>query len=308
MSGPALPAPPARPGNPRLGIAFAVLTALFFSGSDALIKYLLASAPFVLVMWLRYVFQTGLMVAWIVARRRGLPLRVGSWRLQALRCTLLTLSSVSGYLALRTVPLAEYTALMMLAPVISVLLGRLVLHEPVSLAQWGCVALGLAGMLAVVRPGFSAAGTDVWVAVFSAGCYAAFQLVSRQVMATSDIVTASLLSGVFIVTVAGLALLAWPVDGSQALAPLGSGWWLLLGLMCLFATGGQLSLAASLQHSSLSVAAPFTYFQILFAAVIGLVFFGHWPDAMTLAGTALIAVGGAGSAWLNGRRRPAARH
>lgn len=301
MSTGALPAPPARRVDQRLGIAFAVLTALLFSGSDALIKQLLLSAPFVLVMWLRYVFQSGLMGAWILARRRGTPLRVGSWRLQGIRCVLLTLSSSSGYLALGHVPLAEYTALMMLAPVVSVLLGRVILQERVSAQQWGCVALGLAGMLAVVRPGLSVSSSYAWLAVLSACCYAAFQMTSRKVMAVSDIVTSSLLPALFIVGVSGIALLVWPQDWRQALAPLDAHWWLTFVLMCLIATGGQMTLAAALQQSALSVAAPFTYFQILFAAVIGLMFFGHWPDVVTLAGTALIAIGGAGSAWLNGR-------
>ncbi len=288
--------------NPtRQGIAFAVLTACLFSGSDALIKQLVLTAPFLFVMWLRYVFQSGLLVAWIVARRNGAALRVGSWRLQALRCTLLAISSSSGYLALRHVPLAEYTALMMMAPVVSVVLGRLVLKERVVPLQWLCVALGLVGMLAVVRPGLASWSAHAWLPVFSACCYAGFQMTSRKVMLASDIVTSSLLSALFIVVAVGLALLIWPEDWGQMFAGLEGGWWLQFVMMCLIATGGQVSLAAALQKSSLSVAAPFAYLQILFAALIGLLFFGHWPDALALVGTLLIVVAGVGSAWLNGR-------
>jgi drug/metabolite transporter (DMT)-like permease len=62
-----------------------------------------------------------------------------------------------------------------------------------------------------------------------------------------------------------------------------------------------ISVNPKLQKSTLSVAAPFVYLQIVFAVIIGLVFFGHWPDNMTLLGTALIAVGGTVSAGLNGK-------
>lgn len=288
----------------RQGIGFAALTALLFAGSDALIKQLLVLAPFVLVLWLRYVFQLGLMTAWLLSRGRS-TLKTGPWGLQFLRCTLLAVSSISGYLALRHVPLAEYTALMMLAPVVSVVLGRVVLKERVSTLQWMCVLLGALGMLAVLRPGASAWTAQAWLPVMSACAYAAFQMTSRKVLAVADIVISNLLSAAFIVLLGGLALLVWPVEWRALHDQLGSMWWAKFSLMCLVATGGQLALTATLQKSSLSVAAPFAYLQILFAALIGLVFFDHWPDRTTLLGTALIAMGGIGSAWLNGRQQSA---
>lgn len=289
----------------RHGIAFAVATALLFSFSDALIKQLVVMAPFVFVLWLRYVFQLSLMSAWVLARGSS-PLQAGHWRLHLLRCCLLAVSSVSGYLALRHVPLAEYTALMMLAPVVSVVLGRVVLKEHVSALQWVCVLLGALGMLAVLRPGLSAWTPEALLPVVSAFAYAAFQMTSRKLMAVADIVMSNLISAAFIVGVTGMALLVWPLDWPGVWRQLSAFWWAKFSLMCLIATGGQLSLTAALQKSSLSVAAPFAYLQILFAAFIGLVFFDHWPDRTTLLGTALIAIAGIGSALLNGRT-PAAR-
>lgn len=284
----------------RHGIAFAVATALLFSFSDALIKQLVVMAPFVFVLWLRYLFQLGLMSAWLLVRG-GTTRPTGQWQLHLLRCSLLAVSSISGYLALRHVPLAEYTALMMLTPVVSVVLGRVVLKEHVSAPQWVCVLLGALGMLAVLRPGLSGWTSEAWLAVASAFAYAAFQMTSRKLMAVADIVVSNLITAAFIVGVAGLALLVWPLDWQEVWRQLGALWWAKFGLMCLIATGGQLSLTATLQKSSLSVAAPFAYLQIVFAAVIGLVFFDHWPDHTTLFGTALIAFSGIGSALLNGR-------
>jgi drug/metabolite transporter (DMT)-like permease len=284
----------------RHGIGFAVATSLLFACSDALIKELVVLAPFVLVIWLRYVFQLSLMSAWLLVTR-GISLQAGHWRLHLLRCSLLAVSSFCGYLALRHIPLAEYTALMMLSPVVSVVLGRVILKEHVSALQWVCVLLGALGMLAVLRPGLSAWAAQALLPVASACAYAAFQMTSRKLMAVSDIVISNLISAAFIVGIAGLALLVWPLDWQEVWRQLGALWWAKLGLMCLIATCGQLSLTAALKKSSLSVAAPFAYLQIIFAAVIGLVFFDHWPDRTTLLGTALIAFAGIGSALLNGR-------
>lgn len=285
----------------RYGIVFAVATSLLFACSDALIKQLVVLAPFVLVLCLRYFFQLGLMSAWLLLKRNT-PLETPHWRLHLLRCGLLTVSSFCGYLALRHVPLAEYTALMMLAPVVSVVLGFAMLKERVSWLQWACVLLGALGMLVVLRPGLSAWSAQALLPVASACAYAAFQMTSRKLMAVSDIVTSNFISAAFICCLSGLALLAWPLDWPDVWQKLDAFWWTTLGLMCLIATLGQLSLAATLQKSALSVVAPFAYLQILFAAVIGLVFFDHWPDLMTFVGSALIAFAGIGAALLNGRK------
>lgn len=284
----------------RYGIALAALTAFLFAGSDALIKQLLLFAPFLLVLWLRYVFQIGVMSLWLVAQRQTSH-RVGSWQLQLVRCSFLAASSVCGYLALSHVPLAVYTALMMMAPVLSVVLGRVALKETVSTAQWLCVLLGLLGMLAVLRPGFSTWNAYFLWPVASAIAYAAFQMASRKLMASADIVISNFLSAVFIAILTGFALLIWPENWMVIGQDLGFQWWVKFGAMCLIATAGQLTLTATLQKSTLSVAAPFAYLQIVFAVIIGLLFFGHWPDNMTLLGTVLITVGGTASAWLNGK-------
>lgn len=287
----------------RQGIPFAILTALLFSGSDALIKQLVAVTPFVWLLWLRYVFQAGLLSLWLIATRKLFALRPGSWRLQGLRCVLLLGSSITGYLSLGHVPLAEYTALMMLSPVVSVLLGRVVMKEPVSSLQWGFVALGWMGMLAVVRPGFSDAGVYTLFPIASAFFYAGFQMVSRQVMATSDVATSNFLSAVFIVVALGIALVVLP-NGEHADVWSDVSWWGMFVFMCVVATAGQISLAAALQKSDLAVVAPFAYLQIVFAALIGRIFFDHWPDALSLLGIVLISLAGMGAAWSHGREAP----
>jgi S-adenosylmethionine uptake transporter len=137
--------------------------------------------------------------------------------------------------------------------------------------------------------------------VASAIAYAAFQMTSRKLMASADILISNFLSAVFIATVTGCALLIWPQNWLVIGQGLGFEWWAMFSLMFLIAMAGQLTLTATLQISTLSVVAPFAYLQIVFAVIIGLLFFGHWPDNMTLLGTALIAAGGITSAWLNSK-------
>jgi drug/metabolite transporter (DMT)-like permease len=50
-----------------------------------------------------------------------------------------------------------------------------------------------------------------------------------------------------------------------------------------------------------AVLTPYLYLQIAFAALAGWLVFAHVPDAWSLAGIALVAVGGVFGTWLTGR-------
>src|ERR1700712_899511 len=145
------------------GITLVLLTACMFSGSDATIKYLGGALPVLILMWVRYMFQTTVLAGWRLARTGTLRFRVGLPLLQGLRGLLLLCNSSASFYGVQKLPLAEFTALSLLAPVATTVLSALVLKERVSPARWVMVGFGLAGMLAVVRP--TGAGALGWAAL-----------------------------------------------------------------------------------------------------------------------------------------------
>jgi len=48
--------------------------------------------------------------------------------------------------------------------------------------------------------------------------------------------------------------------------------------------------------------APFSYCQIIFAGLLGLVFYGQTPDTLSLIGICVICLSGLGAAWMQRRR------
>ena len=68
--------------------------------------------------------------------------------------------------------------------------------------------------------------------------------------------------------------------------------WLLFAASGLLGFGAHFSIARSLALAEASAVAPIHYVRILWAIGIGVVFFGHLPDAWTLAGGALIIASG----------------
>ena len=83
--------------------------------------------------------------------------------------------------------------------------------------------------------------------------------------------------------------------------------WALLILMGTAATIGHFLLILAYGNAPATTLTPYLYMQIAFAMFFGWLVFAHLPDRWSVLGIALIAVCGAGGAWLTAReRRPAA--
>lgn len=299
-------APPKRHSRPGVGIAFILLTAGCFAVSDATIKFLGATLPVVVLLWARYFFQTSTMAA-LQTRRRGWRALLHSGRpgLQFVRAGLLLGNASCSFIGLQYVPLAEFTALAMLAPMASTLLASTVLRERVSLAQWAMVVLGFCGMLVIVRPGVGALGWSAAYPLAGALLLAAFQIVTNRLTLVDGLVTTNLYSGLGALIVLSLALAVLPVDLVATLGQATTEQWLLIVLLGAIATAGQAFMVLAIRAAPLSTLTPFAYVQIAFAAAIGWLVFRHRPDGVAVVGMVLIALAGAITVVLGSRQRAA---
>ena len=300
------------PSHPATGIAYIVLTAGCFATSDATVKHLGATLPILVLLFARYVFQTTVMASMQITRRgwRNL-IKSGHPRLQATRAGLLVANAACSFAGVQLMPLAEFTALVMLAPMFSTLLAATMLHERVSRMRWAMVGLGFVGMLVIVRPGHGELGWGVILPVAAAALFALFQVATNRLARVDDLVTTNFLSGLGALAILCIALIVLPVDAYATLRHAEPVEWLLIGALGAVATLGQMSMTLAIRSAPLSVLTPFGYVQIGFAAFIGWLLFRHSPDLWAAGGMALIAVAGASTVLLNGReaqaRRAAAR-
>jgi drug/metabolite transporter (DMT)-like permease len=299
-------APPQRHSRPGAGIAFILLTAGCFAISDATIKFLGATLPVVVLLWARYFFQTSTMAA-LQTRRRGWRALLHSGRptLQFVRAALLLGNASCSFVGLQYVPLAEFTALAMLAPMASTLLASTVLRERVSPAQWAMVVLGFVGMLVIVRPGGGALGWSAAYPLAGALLLAAFQIVTHRLTQVDGLVTTNLYSGLGALIVLSIALAVLPVDLAATLGRATTAQWLLVLLLGAIATAGQALMVLAIRAAPLSTLTPFAYVQIAFAAAISWLVFRHRPDGIAVVGMVLIALAGAITVVLGSRQRAA---
>lgn len=291
--------------HPMWGIALILLMAACFATLDTAVKYLGATLPVLLILWGRYVFQAVAMTLWLAGRGlRGAgpgAFRAARPGFQVLRGALLLSTSGLSFYGVQHMPVAEFTAIAMLTPVVVTVLAATVLKEHVSGLRWALVALGLAGALLVIRPGTGVVG---WAAVFPLAltvAYGAFQVLTSRYAALEDPYITHFYTGLVGAVALSAIVAISPLRLVDALSGASALQWSVLLLVGAMGTVGHLLLILALGMAPASTLMPFTYSALVFATLAGAWVFGHMPDGIAMAGMAVIALGGAASVWLNVR-------
>ncbi len=298
MTGPALTLTPVDTQHlNRQGILWMVLAMSAFVANDALVKAVGARVPVAQLIVVRGVVAITLIccVAWHMGA-------LGQVRSLARRGVLVRaicegLGTFMYLAALFHMPLANVTAINLSAPLFVALLARLVLGEAVHLGRWLTIGLGFMGVLLVVRPQPGDFNLYAWLAVLATLLYSARDLLTRRLPPTmpSILVTLATASTVWlmacvVLSVQGVVPMAWRDVG-------------LLALASVFLSTGYFAVIAATRHAELSVVAPFRYVGLLWALVLGWVFWGDVPDAWAWVGMVCLVVAGLAMVWQQRRRR-----
>lgn len=281
------------------GALFVVMAMAFFAGLDTVSKYLSTLVPVAVAIWVRFMVQTVVSGAVVLpARGRSIFTTPHPW-LQLLRGLLAVSSGVLGFISLQTLAVADYTAIVMLIPMLITLLSVAHLMEKVPARVWLLLAGGLAGALLVIRPG---ASKFQWGMVLSLGVVvinAVFQLLTSYLSKDDDPRAMHFYTGVVAAGVVTLALpFFWVTPASVWI-------WVLLLMVGAFGTVGHYLLILAYGRTAPSTLTPYLYFQIAFATVSGWAVFGHTPDRWAILGIVVITLCGLGSTAMPGRRNPA---
>ncbi|MFP8780785.1 DMT family transporter [Hydrogenophaga sp. RWCD_12] len=272
--------------HPGRGIALAVLATACFALLDTTSQYVGGVVPVLMAVWLRFLVQTGMTAAMLYpSQGKALFVTHAPWW-QLLRGALMVASGSVAYISLQHVPVGEFTAILMLVPLVITLMASLLLREHVSGLTWLLVAGGLSGALIVVRPKGSDLNMGMFLPLVLVLINACYQIVTSKMVRTEDPGTMHFYTGLTGL-VFGTVALPWswaPMHGLKI--------WLLVGLLGVFGSLGHYFMIKGYQKAPASRVTPYMYTQIAFATGAGWLVFGHAPDVWTVLGIALIAVCG----------------
>ncbi|MDB5894268.1 MAG: EamA family transporter [Rhodoferax sp.] len=284
-----------RPRPALAGIALVTTAVALFATLDTLTKFVSTSVPLLMALWFRYVFQALATTVAVLPGRGMSLLRTAHPKYQCLRGLLLLMSSALAFFSLKYMPVAEFTAIVMITPLVITLLAATALKERVSPTRWLLVAGGFAGTLVIIRPGGESFS---WAMLLPMGLVASnawFQVLTSKLAKTEDPFTMHFYTGWVGTLVASLALpFVWSSLGAWQL-------WAGLVMMGVLGTVGHFMLILAYARTPAATLTPFLYGQIGFAMIAGWLAFSHVPDRWSLAGIALVTLCGGLSAWLTVR-------
>jgi len=184
------------------------------------------------------------------------------------------------------IPLAEVYALIFLAPLLVTVLSTVILKEKVGPWRWLAVVAGFAGVMLVVRPGFRDLNLG-HLAAFVVAFLAATSVILMRSLAQQEKRTSML--GVLV----GYGLLFNGVGAATTSFALPNAMqFVWLALAGAFTAGGQLMQLLAAKYAPANRIAPTHYSQIVWAVILGALFFQEYPDWLSLVGLAV--VGGSG--------------
>jgi len=276
---------PSRADRPFKGIALILASTVFLGASDVTAKYLSASLPSIEIAWIRFLVFALIMSPAMLPGSPLFALQTERRGLHLLRGAALLGSSLFFISGLRYLPIAEASATGFVAPLFVTALSIVFLGEKVGLRRWIATALGLLGVIIILRPGTSAFHPAAFFPLVSALAWACTLIMTRMMSGSERAITTMTYS-----SIAGVCILS-------ALVPfvwVAPTWHdILFGVFIgVASTAGQWIVVLAFRYADASVLAPFSYTQLLWVSILGFLVFGEVPDIWTITGAAFIVASG----------------
>ncbi|CTQ32649.1 DMT family transporter [Jannaschia rubra] len=249
------------------------------------------------IVFLRSALSIPFLLVWAAAMAP-----VADWRPRAPRKHLVRgvaggLSMVLNFYALGQLPVSNAQALSYLAPVLSIPAAVILLGERLSRRTVIAVALGFAGMIAMLytaidRPGWGLGQlTGVMAGIASAGIMALVRVHIKAMTATETTISIALS---FAVVTTCLGAVAVAVTGWVPMTPVLWAWMLGAGAL---GAATHVTATAAVARAPVSTLAPFDYAGLVFAVVLEFALYSVLPGPWGWLGIGLIMAAGLLTAW-----------
>lgn len=271
--------------SPARAILMMVASVAFFAVMDALVKDLGARYPTMQVMFFRSLFAFVPILFLILHGGSLKALRVNSLSGHLLRSLVGVAAMFCFFHAYARMPLADVVAISFAAPVFVVALSVPLLGETVGPRRWAAVLVGFVGVMIMIRPDAGLLTSVAVVPLLGTLFFALAMIVLRRLGRTETSASVAFTFTLACTVVSGLALpFVWVTPD-------------LLDLAALIAVGllggvGQILMTAAFKHGDVAVIAPFEYTAMVWATLLGFVFWGEVPGLNIWTGVAIVMASG----------------
>ena len=196
------------------------------------------------------------------------------------------LSSYFFLTAVMNMPFANVTAILQILPMTVTLAAAFVFKEKVGIIRITLILAGFLGVILIISP-----STDGF------NLYAIYALIAVFLITTRDLITRKISSSVptLLPTVSasfGVLIFSVFLLINTPFQPLNTQNSLFILLAAFFIIFGYYTAVLVMRSGEISFISPFRYSAILFALILGLIFFDEKPDKTAFFGIVLVMVAG----------------
>jgi len=259
--------------------------ALSLTINDAMAKYLTQSYPVGQVMALRGLSIIMLLIAFLFFINNLQALKIFSWKRHLLRAGAMTGSTFLFITGLSLLPITDAIAIAFVAPILTTILGVVVLREAVSWKRWAAIFVGFFGVIIILQP-TSDAFKIAAIAPLGAAAFGAVRDVITRAMSGSENSLSILFTSMLMITIAGF--LTYPL-GWSAVKP--SHIWIFITSSLLVGLAQYLMIEA-FRLGEIALISPFKYSSLLWATLIGIVIWDDLPSKHVVLGAFILILSG----------------
>ena len=295
-------------GSVMQGVVLMAIAMLLLPGMDAIAKYM---ANFVgmspgQVTFYRFFFQVLCTIPLVfLAGGRDMLRPKRPW-MNLLRGAIHGAASLLFFAAVKYMPLADVFAIYFVEPFILTAMSAIFLGERVGWRRWLAIMVGFGGALIVIQPSFVLFGWTALLPVACAFLYSIYLFMNRALGDADSPLTMQTIAGFGGTLFMGAALFLGDSAELADFAPSlpDSGFSLVL-LLILGALSGyaHMLIVRAFRMAPLSLLAPFQYFEIISATVLGYAIFGDFPTPSKWLGIAIIVASGLFIIWREHKAR-----
>ena len=279
----------------KAGIIWMVATTILFVIVTAVVRYLGSEMHPIQAAFLRYVFGVMLIIPFCL-RTNLSRISFSRFRLHAVRGGAHGIAIMLWFFAMMRLPIAEVTALSFMTPVFIIIGATVFLREQFYKHRAIAVALGIAGGLIILQPGFRVIDLGAIAQLTAAPLFAISMLIAKTLTKTESNSHILLMLSVFCtLTLSIPAFAIWRQPSLEELS------WLFL--CAFFATAGHYCMTRAFRSAEIAALQPITFLQLVWATLMGWFLFDEHPDFWIWLGGGIIVF----SATYNAKRERTVR-
>lgn len=272
--------------NHKLGIMLMLLAALFLALIAFIIK-LTENIPLMEIVLFRNLPTMLITPIIIMMMKPNISIWGKNKRLLVLRGLLGAMGMITMFYTYTKMPITDSTAIQRLNPFFIIIMSIIFLHEKYDIKQFPIVIIAFIGALLVIKPGFRTDLFPAFVALISAIFMAAAHVVIRSLRA-SDNYWVIINYYAYVAGITAIISLVW--KGNFVIPD--AKYLFLLILLGLVAFCSQIFLTLSYRFAPACLVAPYLYLQIVFAALLEIIFLRVMPGLLSIIGAIIIIISG----------------